>query len=229
MRGAFLRWGLAAGLVVVAFYTLRGDNSIPDLALQSVHLLKKPIEDLLPELQEDQNAQNVEQATLDLEPYQDLHNDRARWNEMRALIESGQPLTQPLPSEIAISTSVAGRLAPAIPPPPGFTVQLPYESRLTVSGRKTIGFTYQTTSFTNSNFASTQGVPVATSNFVLQQQLQVRINGQIGRKVDINVDYDDSKPDKKDISIVYKGDPDEIVQRAAFGDITLSLPQTEFV
>src|SRR5205814_2335658 len=38
----------------------------------------------------------------------------------------------------------------------------------------------------------------------------------------------DTKDDKKDISIVYKGDPDEIVQRAAFGDITLSLPQTEF-
>ena len=44
----------------------------------------------------------------------------------------------------------------------------------------------------------------------------------------MNVDFDDTKADKKDISIVYKGDPDEIVQRAAFGDITLSLPQTEF-
>src|SRR5262249_29779159 len=44
----------------------------------------------------------------------------------------------------------------------------------------------------------------------------------------VNVDFDDTKNDKKDISIVYKGDPDEIVQRAAFGDITLSLPQTEF-
>src|SRR6185312_2276426 len=228
MRGAFLRWGLAAGLVVVAFYTLRGDNSIPDLALQSVHLLKKPIEDLLPELQEDQNAQNVEQATLDLEPYQDLHNDRARWNEMRALIESGQPLETPLPSEIAVSTTTAGRLAPAVPPPPGFTVQLPYESRLTVSGRKTIGMDFKSTSYSNSSFATTQGLPTSQSSFELQQQLQVRINGQIGRKVTVNVDFDDPKQDKKDISIVYKGDPDEVVQRAAFGDITLSLPQTEF-
>src|SRR4029077_15656101 len=55
-----------------------------------------------------------------------------------------------------------------------------------------------------------------------------RINGQIGHKVTVNVDFDDTKEDKKDISIVYKGDPDELVQRAAFGDITLSLPQTEF-
>src|SRR5204863_3740047 len=37
-----------------------------------------------------------------------------------------------------------------------------------------------------------------------------------------------TKTDKKDISIVYKGDPDEVVQRAAFGDVNLSLPQTEF-
>jgi hypothetical protein len=46
--------------------------------------------------------------------------------------------------------------------------------------------------------------------------------------VTVNVDFDDSKTDKKDISIVYKGDPDEVVQKAAFGDITLALPQTEF-
>ena len=50
----------------------------------------------------------------------------------------------------------------------------------------------------------------------------------MGRKVTVNVDFDDTKTDKKDISIVYKGDPDEVVQKAAFGDITLSLPQTEF-
>ena len=55
--------------------------------------------------------------------------------EALRLIESGQPLVGPLPSEIAVSTGPIGRLAPAVPPPPGFTVQLPYESRLTVSGR----------------------------------------------------------------------------------------------
>jgi len=43
------------------------------------------------------------------------------------------------------------------------------------------------------------------------------------------VDYDDTVEDKRDISVVYKGDPDEIVQEAAFGDITLELPATEFV
>jgi len=228
MRFKWLVWGCCLGLLFTAFYSLRGETEIPDLALQSIHLLKKPIEELLPDIQDEETSEAVEQASLNLEPYEDLHNERERWNEMRQLIETGQPLYGPLPSEIAVSTSPIGRMAPAVPPPPGFTVQMPYESRLTVSGRKTIGMTYSSTQYANPNYATTQGVPSGQSAFELQQSLQVRINGQIGRKVTVNVDFDDTKTDKKDISIVYKGDPDEVVQRAAFGDINLSLPQTEF-
>jgi len=73
---------------------------------------------------------------------------------------------------------------------------------------------YRSTQFSNSSYATTQGVPIGQSSFELQQSLQVRINGQIGRKVTVNVDFDDTKTDKKDISIVYKGDPDEVVQEA---------------
>jgi len=231
MKGLIKRAGVFVVLVMATFYTLYGEVSIPDLALESVKLLKKPIEELLPDLKDEEEPETVEaiqKASLDLEPYRDLYNKRERWNEMRQLIETGQPLVGPLPSEVVISTSPRGRLAPAAIPPPNIFVDLPYESRLTVSGRKTIGMTYRSTNFTNSSYATTQGLPTGQSNFELQQQLQVRINGQIGRKVTINVDFDDTKEDKKDISIVYKGDPEEIVQRAAFGDITLSLPQTEF-
>src|SRR5262245_53887495 len=130
MRFRLLYWVLFLGLVFTAFYSLRGEEDLPDLALQSLHLLKKPIEELLPDLQEDDTSEAIEQTTLSLAAYQELHNERERWNEMRQLIESGQPLFGPLPSEIAVSTSPIGRLAPAVPPPPGFTVQLPYESRL---------------------------------------------------------------------------------------------------
>ena len=63
----------------------------------------------------------------------------------------------------------------------------------------------------------------------MKQELQVRIKGQVGRKITVNVDFDDTKDDKRDISVVYTGDPEEFVQEAAFGDITLSLPATEFV
>src|ERR1700733_828670 len=102
LKGLITRWGLFFGLLALTFYTLHGDNSVPDLALQSVKLLKKSIEDLLPDLQkpqETENAESVQEATLDLEPYQDLHNERERWNEMRHLIEAGQPLFPPLPPE----------------------------------------------------------------------------------------------------------------------------------
>jgi len=121
MRRRLFLYALSTGLLCTAFYTLHGETDVPDLVLQSIHLLKKPIEELLPDLLDEETTQAVEQASLDLEPYQDLHNERERWNEMRRLIEAGQPLFGPLPSEIAVSRVPLGRLAPAIPPPPGFT------------------------------------------------------------------------------------------------------------
>src|SRR5450759_1232977 len=105
MRRNLIRWGLLTGLLSITFYTLRGETEIPDLVLQSIHLLKKPVEDLLPDLQDDATTQAVEEATLNLDPYQDLHHDRERWNEMRKLIETGQSMFGPLPSEIAVSTA----------------------------------------------------------------------------------------------------------------------------
>src|SRR6185503_13069675 len=63
----------------------------------------------------------------------------------------------------------------------------------------------------------------------MHQELQVKIKGQVGRKIAVNVDFDDTKDDKRDISVVYTGDPEETVQEAAFGYIVLSRPSTEFV
>src|SRR5947207_2672833 len=111
MRRKFIRLALLSGLVGMAFYSVRGETEIPDLVLKSIHLLKKPIEELLPDVQDEENTEAIESASLDLASYQDLHNERERWNEMRALIESGQPLTTALPSEIAVSTSPVGHLA----------------------------------------------------------------------------------------------------------------------
>src|SRR5438552_825001 len=129
MRGLLFRSGLAIALVSVSFFVLHGEEKkIPDLVLETYNLLKKPIEALLPDLDETPPQEVANEITpLDLEAYQDMRNQREHWNEMRTLIEAGQPLFTPLPSELAISTVTAGRLAPAIPPPPGFTVQLPYE------------------------------------------------------------------------------------------------------
>src|SRR4051812_13817807 len=126
MRGHLLRTGLLLALVTISFYAVRADNDVPQFVLDTYKLLKKPIEALLPDLDEKHSVQGTldESTPLDLEAYQTLVHQRERWNEMRSLIEAGQPLFTPLPSEVAISSVPTGRLAPAIPPPPGFTVQL---------------------------------------------------------------------------------------------------------
>ncbi|MBQ3834455.1 MAG: hypothetical protein II816_02935, partial [Elusimicrobia bacterium] len=56
----------------------------------------------------------------------------------------------------------------------------------------------------------------------------MKIKGSVGDRLELNVDFDDTQEDKKDISIVYKGKGEEFVQEAAFGDINVSLPSTEF-
>jgi len=132
------------------------------------------------------NAQAIEGATLDIEPYQDLHNDRQRWNEMRQLIESGQPLFRSvtfrkLPCRPAPS---AGWPRPCRPPRAS-TVQLPYESRLTVSGRKNHRDGISKHSIFQQQLTPQPMAfrpPRTALNF--SQSLQVRINGQIGRKSD---------------------------------------------
>src|SRR3989339_743232 len=118
-------------------------------------------------------------------------------------------------------------------------IEFPYESKLEVtdfsgisgiSGRKFIGMKYSVTKYLHkdeNNVSSNRNL--GTSGFELNQQLQVRVKGTIKKKITVNVDYDDTVENKKDISIMYRGDPEELVQEAAFGDITLSLPGTEFV
>ena len=53
MKVKLARLSLLTCLVGMAFYSLHGENELPDLVLQSIHLLKKPVEELLPDLQED--------------------------------------------------------------------------------------------------------------------------------------------------------------------------------
>lgn len=148
-----------------------------------------------------------------------------RWNEMRRRLESGESLApgyeKPVPT-------VQRKALPQPPPAgPGINVMLPYESGLSISGRKVIDFKVTSTIYSQPDSGKGR---VNKTDFELNQQLQVRVKGTVGRKVTVNVDFDDTRSDdKRDISVVYKGDPDEILQEAAFGDITISLPNTEFV
>jgi len=142
------------------------------------------------------------------------------WNEMRTILEEKK-----IPKEkIVVSTSQSEKELKLPPPQPGAVIELPYEARLSISGRKLIGF-----SFSHTEYLHEEKKKFSTTSFDMQQELQVTIKGQIGKKVSVNVDFDDTQPDKRDISVIYQGDPNEIIQEAEFGDIDASLPQTEFV
>ncbi|MDR1196343.1 MAG: hypothetical protein LBL00_07705, partial [Endomicrobium sp.] len=108
--------------------------------------------------------------------------------------------------------------------PPGILASLPFETQLSLSGRKLIGIEYTARQYDKEE----DGKRKNTSSLNMQQELQMRILGKVGSRLDINVDYDDTA-DKKDISLVYKGEPDEFIRQAAFGDISVALPTTEFM
>ncbi len=108
---------------------------------------------------------------------------------------------------------------------------LPLESKLEISGRKGVSVNYGNVIRTNPP-AGQNNIPGAapgiTNGFTLTQDLQVRLTGTIGKRVIVNVDYDDTKIQQRDISLVYKGEAEEFIQKAEFGDVTLSLPNTQF-
>lgn len=155
-----------------------------------------------------------------------LKFDPDLWNEARDAVESGQEPGVPPVVSTATLTSPQRPVEEA----PGFiNVDLPYESGLSIAGRKLIRVKVQETRRKSAQRARELGVPQQQRDFEMHQELQVKIKGKVGRKIAVNVDFDDTKDDKKDISVVYTGDPEEVVQEAAFGDIVLSLPSTKFV
>lgn len=153
-----------------------------------------------------------------------FHFDQREWNRMRRALEEGEEPSVPR-TAVQPSTSVA---APPKPPPGQIRVELPYESSLSITGRKVIKVDISNTHITKER-ADELRTKQDTQAFTMEQELQARIQGTVARKTTINVNYDDTKDNVRDFSVVYKGDPDEVVQEAAFGDIVLSLPSTEFV
>lgn len=156
-----------------------------------------------------------------LEQRKVLKYSEDRWLKIKKQKEEGRIAAE---EQAGVAVSTVARPAPA-PLPPGLAVELPYESQLSISGRKMIGVSFKQTLYDKEETNKRKN----SGSFDMQQELQVRIKGRVGRKINVNVDFDDTTADKRDISVVYKGDPDEVVQEAAFGDITMSLPSTEFV
>ena len=102
--------------------------------------------------------------------------------------------------------------------------KIPFDSKLILSGRKMIGINYSGTIYDNEE----SGKRANSSDFSMEQELQMKIKGTVGDRLELNVDFDDTQDDKKDIYILYKGKGNEFVREAAFGDINVELPSTEF-
>lgn len=98
---------------------------------------------------------------------------------------------------------------------------------LHVTGRKIISVNYQGKRYLKEQTDNTRDR--STGFFEIKQEMQVKMNGKVGEKISVNIDYDDTKTDKQDISVVYSGTTDEFVKQVVFGDINMSLPATEFV
>ncbi|MBI5574219.1 MAG: hypothetical protein HY919_06680 [Elusimicrobia bacterium] len=156
--------------------------------------------------------------------------DIDEWNQIRQQKEKKEFKEEKIetakPELFQVSTAAVVS-EPTVPAILSEGIELPYESKLAISGRKFIGMKFTSSKYLHEREDGKTEPTV--SGFELAQQLQVRVKGTVKRKITVNVDYDDTVENKKDISIVYKGDPEELVQDAAFGDITLSLPGTEFV
>lgn len=151
--------------------------------------------------------------------------DQKKWNNIRYRIEQNLPLY-----EEKVSTTT---IPPVVTPT---TIEFIEGTQLTISGRKLIGMQVKSVQYPDKPEYN-------RSDISMNQELQVAIRGKVGNNVDVNIDIDDTQPDKRDILILYRGEgveaqpgavgykakPGAFIQEAAFGDIQLSLPNTEFV
>lgn len=167
------------------------------------------------DLEENSSSQTIRQTS-------DFNYSKEKWIKTRKDIEEGV-FEQKF--QLDKSTQNIELQEPSAPPP-----QLEFTdsgTSMSVTGRKVINVNYSGKKYLHQQANSTR--KQSTSLFDINQQMQVRMQGKVGDKINVNVDYDDTKTDKQDISVVYKGDPNETVQNISFGDIDLSLPATEFV
>lgn len=154
--------------------------------------------------------------------YDEVSFSQDRWNRFINKVEKGDIIEEKKP-EISKTIDITTTI-PTLGPQVEFVDS---GTSLNVTGRKVISINYSGKKYINEQTNNVR--EQSTSNFDITQQLQIRMQGKVGDRITVNVDYDDTKADKQDISIVYQGEPQDVVQNISFGDIDLSLPSTEFV
>ncbi len=107
---------------------------------------------------------------------------------------------------------------------------LPPDSKLELSGLKTISLTLV-------NRWYEIKIPDRNNTIAeprIEQPLRVMLKGQIGKKIFIDINYDDSDAarvaaEDKKISVRYQGEKDETLQEVSFGDMSFDLPNTRYI
>ena len=102
-----------------------------------------------------------------------------------------------------------------------------YGTSIALTGRYVLGF-----QLANKKYKKDANNNVTDRNqhsAKMTQEMQLKMQGKVMDRVFVDIDYDDQREDEKTLSIAYRGKPGEVVQSAEFGDINLSLPQTEFI
>jgi hypothetical protein len=100
-----------------------------------------------------------------------------------------------------------------------------YGTTISLTGRKTFGLNYSAKKYKGKKTVDDRSF--STLNFT--QEMQIKLQGKISDRIFVDIDYDDQKEDAQNISVAYRGKGEEFVQSADFGDIELSLPNTEFL
>ncbi len=108
------------------------------------------------------------------------------------------------------------------------TLSLPiYGTNIALTGRYVVGFKMDAKRYIED--ANNDIEERNIRNFEMQQEMQIKMQGKILDRIFVDIDYDDKREDEKTLSVAYRGKTGEFVQSAEFGDINLSLPQTEFI
>ncbi len=100
-----------------------------------------------------------------------------------------------------------------------------YGTTISMTGRKTFGLKYNAKKYNIKSTTTNKDV----SDISIDQEMQLKVQGKISNRIFVDIDYDDQRSDSQNIAISYKGKEGELVQSVDFGDITLSLPATQFL
>lgn len=100
------------------------------------------------------------------------------------------------------------------------------KTQIRISGREHISIRGETTR--SSNFVASEQVRSQSwfPDLDMEQQLQVKLDGQIGEKIFIEVEHDSEAigSEGTKIRLAYRGDEDEIIQSIETGDVGLTIP-----